>query len=146
MFDGLQEIRKSPLSAVTWLKSVLSLCTKQLAPSQITYRLQLNVLQKKKNKQETCSHALARYHYQFCRNLQFLYKRVHGQSLDTENDGRKRKHRSLTEHSLYFLWQDLNKQFKISMKQDFVKWLKKSVFLLQNLELVVIFYSKMQIR
>lgn len=48
MFDGLQEIRKSPLSAVTWLKSVLSLCTKQLAPSQITYRLQLNVLQKKK--------------------------------------------------------------------------------------------------
>lgn len=51
MFDGLQEIRKSPLSAVTWLKSVLSLCTKQLAPSQITYRLQLDVLQKKKKQQ-----------------------------------------------------------------------------------------------
>lgn len=84
---------------------------------------------KKKNKQETCSHALARYHYQFCRNLQFSYKRVHGQSLDTENDGRKRKHRSLTEHSLYFLWQDLNKQFKISMKLDLGKWLKKSVFI-----------------
>lgn len=48
MFDGLQEIGKSPLSAVTlWLKSLLSHCTKQLAPSQITYRLQLNVLQKK---------------------------------------------------------------------------------------------------
>lgn len=29
------------------------------------------------------------------------------------------------------------------MKLDLVKWLKKSVFLLQNLELVVIFYSKM---
>lgn len=130
MFDGLQEIRKSPLSAVTWLKSVLSLCTKQLAPSQITYRLQLDVLQKKKNnKQETCSHALGRYHYQFCRSLQFLYKRVHRQSLDTENDGRKRKRRSLTEHSLYFLWQDLNKQFKISMKLDLGKWLKKSVFI-----------------
>lgn len=50
MFDGLQEIRKSPLSAVTWLKSVLSLCTKQLSRSQITYRLQLNVLQKKTNR------------------------------------------------------------------------------------------------
>lgn len=98
---------------------------------------------KNNNKQETCSHALGRYHYQFCRSLQFLYKRVHRQSLDTENDGRKRKRRSLTEHSLYFLWQDLNKQFKISMKLDLGKWLKKSVFLLQNLELVVIFYSKM---
>lgn len=50
---------------------------------------------------------------------------IHGQSLGTENEGKKMSYQSSVEHSLYFLWQDLSRHFKITIKLVLKKWLKK---------------------
>lgn len=70
---------------------------------------------------------------------------IHGQSLDTENDGKKRNCQSSVEHDSYFLWQDLSKQFKITVKFVLVKCLKNLCIFVGESGISCDFYSRTQI-